>query len=285
MTSALRYEWRRLVSLRSTWILLVVSVAFTALVAALQAAFSGLGGGVDGRVPIDEVVASAHNPVTVTLVSVVAAMAFGHEYRHGTIRFTLTALPRRGRVFAAKAIATAGFAASAHLLSMLAALIVALVAGTDRVRLRPLTARTRTSGDLDIGEWTSIFWQDLLRASAFVVGFALIALALTAILRNLALGVVIPLVASTLVEGLLMGFLETRVLWLNDLLPFTNGSMFLEWTPTGDPVTIGGDPADPMAVDYATVNPISPVRAGVVFGAWIAMLLAAAWALFERRDA
>jgi ABC-2 type transport system permease protein len=285
MISALRYEWRRMISVRATWILLAVATAMTVLLAFLQITFSDIGSGFDGRQTLDAVLASAHNPISLTLISVVAAMTFGHEYRYGVIRLTLTALPRRGRVFAAKTVATILFALGAWAASLITALATALIMGSTWVRFRPLTARTRTAGDGDLGEWSSVFWNDLLRAAVYVVLYSLIVMALAAILRNLALGVIIALIGSTLVEGILLGFLESRVLWLNDLLPFTNGLLFLEWTPTGDPITTSGTPSDPMSVEYATVNPITPVRAGLVFTAWTAMLIAAAYALFDTRDA
>jgi ABC-2 type transport system permease protein len=285
MTSALRYEWRRLITLRATWVLLAFAVGFSVLLAVLQITLAELNTGIDGRAPIDVVLANAHNPISVTLIAAVAAMTFGHEYRHGVIRLTLTALPRRGRLFAAKAIMSAAFAASAYVISLAATALAAFIAGSAHVRFRPLTARNRTSGDADLGVWSSLLWQDFMRAALYVVLFALIAFAITAIMRNLALGIIIPLIASTIFEGLLIGFLESRALWLNDVLPYNNGARFLDWTATGDPVTTSGSSSDPMSIGFSTANPISPIRAGVVFTAWAAMLMASAYVLFDRRDA
>jgi ABC-2 type transport system permease protein len=285
MRSALRYEWRRLVSVRATWLLLALAIGFSVLLAVLQITLAELNTGIDGRAPIDVILANAHNPISITFISAVAAMTFGHEYRYGVIRLTLTALPRRGRLFAAKAIMSAVFAVGAYLLSLAATAVTALIAGDDNVRFRPLTARNRTSGDADLGDWSSLLWQDLLRAALYVVLFALIAFAITAIMRNLALGIIVPLIASTIFEGLLIGFLETRALWLNDVLPYNNGARFLDWTATGDPVTTSGSSSDPMSIGFSTANPISPIQAGVVFTAWAAMLMASAYVLFDRRDA
>jgi ABC-2 type transport system permease protein len=285
MIPALRYEWRRLITLRSTWILLLLATATTVLLALLQVSLAEDFAGIDGRAPIDLVIDNAHNPISLTLISVVTAMTFGHEYRYGLVRLTLTSLPRRGRVFLAKTLISAVYAFVAYGLGLLASFATAYAFGDERVRFRSLTARTRNSSDADLGQWSSVLWEDLVRAAGYVVLYSLIAMAIALLLRNLALGVIIPLIASTLVEPLLLGFLETRALWLNDVLPFTNGALFLDWSATGDPITTSGSAADPLALDYATGNPITPPRAGLVFTAWTAMLLASAYALFETRDA
>ena len=284
MISALRFEWRRLVSLRATWILLGFSAAFASLFATLQVTLTEMQGAL-GKVPLDVILDNAHNPISVTFIAAVCAMSFGHEYRYGTIRLTLTSLPRRGIVFASKALMTVGFAVAAYLLNLAATYVVALLAGSQKVRFLSPMLRQQTSGDTDLGEWSSLLWQDWLRAAVYVVLFCLIAFSITAIVRNLALGIIIPLIASTIFEGLLIGFLESRMMWLNDVLPYANGNGFLQWTATGDAINQAGGGANPGMVDYATQNAITPIRSGFVFTAWAAMFMAAAYALFERRDA
>jgi ABC-2 type transport system permease protein len=91
MTTLLRYEWRRLRSLRGNWVLLAGVVAF-ALAADLTAA---------GR-PLDAEGAAFHLVqrdlvVRWLVAAAIGAQAFGHDFRYGTIRPTLLAFPRRGR--------------------------------------------------------------------------------------------------------------------------------------------------------------------------------------------
>lgn len=285
MMSALRYEWRRITTVRSTWIMYVFAVGFVALFAALQVTLPDVGRDATGRVPLDLVLDNAVNPIAMVFIATIAAMSFGHEYRHGTIRLTLTSLPRRGQVFVAKAVAVAGVAAVGYALMLGTAYLVAVIAGDDRVQWISLGKRAVTSPDGDLGEWSSLLGEDLLRAGAYVIGYSLIAFTITALTRNLALGIIVPLAASALVEPLLIAFLETRLLWLNDVLPFSNAGQFLDWYPTGDAIDLSGGNADPMSPVYGTGNPISPVQAGATFSAWITLLLAAAYALFDRRDA
>ena len=51
------------------------------------------------RIPTTDLVAGAllGNPIVIVLIASLGAMAFGHEYRYGTIRLTLTAFPGGGR--------------------------------------------------------------------------------------------------------------------------------------------------------------------------------------------
>lgn len=285
MMAALRYEWRRITTVRSTWIMYGFAVGFVALFAALQVTLPDVGQDATGRVPLDLVLDNAANPIALVFIATIAAMSFGHEYRYGTIRLTLTSLPRRGEVFLAKGVAVAAAATVGYLLMLGTAYLVAIIAGDDRVQWISLGKRSVTSPDGDLGEWSSMLGEDLLRATAYVIGYSLIAFAVTALTRNLALGIIVPLAASALVEPLLIAFLETRLLWLNDVLPFSNAAQFLDWYPTGDAIDLSGGNADPMSPLYGTGNPISPVRAAGTFGAWIALLLASAYALFDRRDA
>ncbi len=57
------------------------------------------------------------------LLSMIGIFAIGHEYRYGTIRPTLSALPRRSNVLAAKVIVVTGYV-----------FVVALLAGRRSLR-------------------------------------------------------------------------------------------------------------------------------------------------------
>ena len=105
MTDALRFEWVRLRTLRSTyWLIgsaLALNVAVALLVAFLRqddatravvvAAVTGGG----ANMPV---------PMAVVLLAVLGVFASGHEYRYGTIQPTLTTVPQRVRLFTAKVL-------------------------------------------------------------------------------------------------------------------------------------------------------------------------------------
>lgn len=105
---AMRSEWIKLRSVRSTWIsLLVIVVAgigFSALFSSVIAN-AWKNGSVADRAQFDPVrISQAGSFVTQIVVGVLGALVITSEYSTGSIRGTLAALPRRNPVVAAKAI-------------------------------------------------------------------------------------------------------------------------------------------------------------------------------------
>ena len=108
MRGALRYEWMRLRTLRSTWWLTGLSLLIAGLLGLSALGLKGtltvvnygdiLTGGGGGAVFLDSI-----------LLSMIGVFAIGHEYRYGTIRPTLSALPRRSTVLAAKVLIVTGY--------------------------------------------------------------------------------------------------------------------------------------------------------------------------------
>ena len=203
MIELLSFEWRRARSIRTTWItsffVIAAVAAFCYLtVIALEAADEV------GLPATDVVVQSViANPVVIVLVASLGAMAFGHEYRYGTIRLTLTAFPRRPGVFVAKllmtmAIAMVVVAASA----LVGALMVAIAGGGD-------AAQSGLS-------WGSLAWQLVV----FVATYAGLAFTFTVITRNHPLGIIGPLLL-TILETAVLAILGDRFEWLPKALPLT----------------------------------------------------------------
>ncbi len=106
------------------------------------------------------------------------------------------------------------------------------------------------------------------RQVVLAVWWGLMVAGITALLRNLAAGIVVSLVLAAVLEPLLAGLLATfdeatgtqgsRAPWLTQNLPFTNA---LGWAADADG------------------------RAAVVVLAWVLVVVGAAWTLFLRRDA
>ncbi|MDT6982338.1 ABC transporter permease subunit [Streptomyces lusitanus] len=95
---ALAFEWTKFTGLRSTlW-----TTAATALMTVIGAVFVGATGSLQ---PDDTVLGGSLTLSVVALMAagVVGALSVCGEYSSGTIATTLTAVPRRGRVLAAKA--------------------------------------------------------------------------------------------------------------------------------------------------------------------------------------
>ena len=91
MKSALVFEWRRLWSVRATWIMLLVFVSANTFFGIFPL-FSARQEGMQSWIGLYNTPA---NFLSLVLISVVAAQVFGHEYRYGTIRLTLTEFPKR----------------------------------------------------------------------------------------------------------------------------------------------------------------------------------------------
>jgi ABC-2 type transport system permease protein len=240
------YEQRRIRTIRSTWVILLVTLLLAAGVAALIASLANIDPETGQRgapAPMREILTLVGNPIVVVPVSVLAAMAFGGEYRFGLIRQTLTAFPVRSRVYLAKL-----WVASLWILAflVLATLVAVAVAYAFRSNLifEPLTL-----------ENLGVVGRSLVVG----LGFCLYAFALVVITRNQALSIVILLVWTLLVESILTGFLASRWEWLPKVLPMSAGQRF-----------VGGE-------DLL-------LSAGCYFGLLAALLLLG-WAMFARRDA
>jgi len=198
----LNYEWRRARSIRTTWItsfFLIASVAGFAYLTTLATGDPEV-----DALPLTDLIGQsiAVNPIALVLLASLGAMAFGHEYRYGTIRLTLTAFPRRTGVFVAKLVMT--------ILLTLGVLAVAAAAAYGVLVL----VQADTGGGLS---WTDLAWQ----TAVFGMTLSGLAFCLTVITRNHPLGIIGPLLLSIL-ESVLIAILGERFRWLPEVLPLTS---------------------------------------------------------------
>jgi ABC-2 type transport system permease protein len=254
---ALRFEWVRLRTLRSTyWLIgsaLLLNVAIALLAAYLRheepprelvvAAVTGGG-------------ANAPVPMAVVLLAVVGVFASGHEYRYGTIQPTLTTVPQRVRLFTAKVLVVGATA-----LVVTAASMVLNVAAT------------------------LPFWPDVPSLTdVTVAGYLLLAVlwaglgvALGQLLRGVPGALVVILVTPMIVEQLIFRLSYAPALdWLTPVvkfLPFTAGLQL---------VSAAGEASGGTAEE---VGLLSRWPSGAVFAVFVAITLVAAGTLFRRRDA
>ncbi len=128
LTHAVRAELIKARSLRSTVIALTVAALLVMVLGPVMAV-----GAIVQEAPADGFADAPGSPLGAAVSGVSAALyavlAFGvlavtGEYATGTIRSTVTAVPRRGRLLIAKAVAVAGLTFT----SMLVAMVVAFVA-------------------------------------------------------------------------------------------------------------------------------------------------------------
>jgi hypothetical protein len=265
MTGALRYEWVRLRTVRSTWWLLLTAIAVNALIA-LVVARSVVAG--DQRLDAEGVVTLLTGgagvsslSVTAVLVGILGVLALGQEYRHDLIRTTLTAVPRRGVLLVAKAAVVAFVAAVAAILAAGGAYAVGLAVLGDRWSLSLITGDAATT-------------RALAGFVALVVLTALLGLALAGLFRNVPAALAVLLVVPLLLEPVL-----DQVLQLDAMADVADAGRFLPFTAAARMVAIGGD-----AAGHA-FTPLGPLGGGLVFLAFVGVLGVLTAAVFALRDA
>jgi ABC-2 type transport system permease protein len=249
MTAVLRYEWRRLVSIRSTWVMVAVAAAVSLALGYLIGALAEFG--VEPTVATVSTVFATSAWIGVIFLSVVAAQSFGQEYRHGVIRITLATFPQRWRVMVGKGVMVVAVVAVGA--------VIAGAAGFVGGLLRALQGGTAPTL---AGAEEAMF---MARVLVCVVLYCLIVFALTALLRNMALGITIPIVLAVIVEPLIAVFGGSEMP-LRVVLPFSAAS-------------------EAMTLDAVASGGAGPWAGLAVFAAWTTAMLAAAWLVIDRRDA
>ena len=114
----LHAEWTKLRTLASTWWLLLGAVALTVAVSAATVAAAAAAPGLDpARLSLIGIQAGQ------AVVAVLAVLVISDEYSTGMIRVTLTAMPRRQTVLAAKAALAGGLVLAAGAVAVLASVL------------------------------------------------------------------------------------------------------------------------------------------------------------------
>ena len=114
----LHAEWTKLRTLAGTWWLLAGAVALTVAVSAAAVAAAAVAPGLDpAKLSLTGIQAGQ------AVVAVLAVLVISDEYSTGMIRVTLTAMPRRHTVLAAKAALAGGLVLAAGTVAVLASVL------------------------------------------------------------------------------------------------------------------------------------------------------------------
>lgn len=247
---ALRSEWIKLATLRSTW----WSIGFVALITVGTAMLIAQTMGGDQFPPVQAIVAPIQ--FTMLFAGVMGAIAVTGEYSTGMIRSTLTADPVRGSVLAAKAIVVALFL-------FVASFVVFMTAA---IAVTPIFA----------AYGVSVPWSEpadllmpVLAASFSMAVFALIGVSFGFVLRSGA-GAIAATVGVLFVLPMVMGI-------------FSMVGEGWEWV-----LTIANHL--PMTVAQSAILPqegygVGVAEAYLTLGAWIVAGVLSAWAVLRTRDA
>jgi ABC-2 type transport system permease protein len=256
VTDALKFEWVRLRTLRSTYWLIGSALLLNAAIALFGAygtrdfphAPEYVGAIVTGGGPFVPI------PLAAVLLAAIGVFATGHEYRYGTIQPALTALPRRSALLAAKLVVPASVALVVAVLSVLLNIAAMLAVWGDVPGLTAWPVNEAIPGYL-----------------VLVVLWTVVGAALAQLFRGVPSALVLLLVVPLIVEQLVVQLSSVdQLTWLRPVLkflPFMAGQHILDLGGTSD------------------IDLFSRWASGGVFAVFAALVLTAAWTTFTRRDA
>lgn len=257
MIDALRYETVRIRTIGSTYWTLIIGLGLCALIA--------FGFGVDSR-------GTDLPPAVATLlltgggeslpfivlglpVALLGVLSTAHEYRYGTIFPTLTAIPRRSVVLAAKVLVVASVAAGAALVSVVLSWSI---------------------GSVALGEPLPVAADPipvvLLGYVLLTILYGVLGVALGQLTRAIPTATVIILVCPLIIEPVVSTLSGLEALsWLSDAvhyLPFGAGMRLLS-----------------AGLTPASAELLGRWEGGAVFAVFVGILLGLGGLLLERRDA
>ena len=245
---ALRGEWIKLSSLRSTWWSIGIAAALTVGIAALIA----LAVDVPGFEPIQAVVMPIQ--FTMLLAGILGAIAVTGEYSTGMIRSTLTANPVRGSVLAAKAVVVALFLfVSSVVIFAVAAVVVSLI----------VAPRDQS---IDWADYSASF-APILVASLSMAVFALIGVAFGFIIRSGAGAIAATVGLLFVVPAVTAMFSIAGEAWQW----VADASRYLPSSAAQSAILPGSGLNEPVA--YLTLT------------AWVVVSMLGAWTVLRSRDA
>jgi ABC-2 type transport system permease protein len=263
VTDALRFEIVRLSSIGSTYWSLLVGLLLCGLLA--------MGLALDTRgtslaAPEATLLLSAGGeslPFSVMgfAASLIGVFTTGHEYRYGTILPTLTAMPRRSGLLAAKVLVVASVSAAAAVTAIAICWLVGTVTRGEPLPLGPEPIPAVLVGHV-----------------VLVMLYGVLGAALGQLTRGIPAAIAIVLITPLLIEPVIAAVSELDALnWLRDIVPYLPFSAGMRLVTAG--LAASNQDGQPL------LDPLGRWEGGAVFAGFIALLLAVAWILFERRDA
>ena len=254
---AVRAEWIKLRTLTSTWVTSAITIVITVLFGA------GLAMGYAGspeRADEAKTMLASGSVMGMIVVAVLGALVVTGEYASGQIRSSVMAVPRRGRLFVAKALVVSGFS------FVLGVVCVALSYAISYPFMKG------HAGSLTDAHYLGLFWGTGL---SFAV-VALMALGLGYLTRSTA-GAITVVVSLLFVAPIPFGLMAGRWQWAVKVVGLL-------------PDTVSTAVSDPFSLAHhwgraGTETFLQHWQAIAVFAAWALIPLVIAGVIFTRRDA
>lgn len=246
MFRELRAEFRKLASIRSTYITAAIALVLSGFIALFAMGykmgdeFSSTG---MQRAIMDVV------PIVGTFVGIVSILLIGHEYRYNTIYYTLTATNNRLKILVAKLVATGAFGLLFALITIIWTIVMVNLG---------LKWGGHHIGPQDI-EIASVLWK----SAAYMVSTAWFGLLLGFVSRNMTFALVVYFMIPV-VEPIITFLLKLNA----NYFPTAAQSNILSMGPS-------------MSNEHA----FTALASLGVFGVYLAVLLIASTFSFVKRDA
>lgn len=253
MIQALKSEFRKLLSIRSTYVITGLAILLTSFISFWVLGYKG--GHVQGDNFFVNNLYQTIAPVTSIFTVLVAILLMAHEYRYNTIIYTLTMSNSRSKVLAAKIIAISTYVVIVASITTALFLVLSTTGHN-------LAGRALPSQQLHVDVFIKILF--------YCVGFALAGMLFATLIRNLIFAVVFMFIVPNTVESIATLILKQKAIYL----PFSSLSQVV--VPPGLP---------PQDTGPFIVGHLTPLRAAAVFSVYLIIGWAITWYLFLRRDA
>lgn len=251
MMPSVKSELRKLLSIRSTYILTFLALGFMVLISFYGEAFSLTGDSLTAALKdpheLNNIIVNSLSSIPLIFVSIAAVLLITHEYRYNTIMHSLTITNRRGKVLVGKIVAITIYS-----------LVMTAVIGV----LAPLMANWAfvLHGHHLVTQnipYSSLVWRGLYYGWTSTLAALVIGVLARSQVVAIAALFVIPTV-EVIVGNLL---LKAKQVYL----PFTGASNAILTPPE----------RGHLSYDHAAI----------LFGLYLVVAWAVAWALFLKRDA
>jgi ABC-type transport system involved in multi-copper enzyme maturation permease subunit len=249
MIPAIKSEFRKLFTVRTTYVLSGLALALTLFVTGYPLGYRAPQADLLNPGHLTEIITGTLTSVPLIFASIVAILLVTNEYRYNTILYTLSSSNNRAKILFAKLTATSVYALGMTVL-LVAASVGAFLAGVH------LKGTHWAPQHID---YASLAWRTLFYGWSSVVSSLVIAL----IIRS-QVGAIVAVFVIPTTEVLIGGLLKTKAVYL----PFTGAS---------NSILVKSSNISHGVLSYG--------RAAIVFGIYLLIGWIVAWFLFFRRDA
>lgn len=251
MIPALKSDFRKLLTIRSTYILTTLAVLLITLLAFYFEGYRGNTGSAASTLQptaYREIVSTVSGMTAFFFVSIIAILFMAHEYRYNTIMYTLTANARRSKVLLSKIIVMVSFG----VLFGIAAVLLGLGLYSFGVSLRGASLPAQ---DFPL-------FAEFGRVAVYFAIYALFGLLLATLLRNIVAAIGTLFAFPIIIEPLSSMILKENAVYM----PFAATDTII-------------------GASLIQGSKLSSNEAILVAGSYVVVGWAIAWLLFLRRDA